>query len=201
MNSCPRKWTSPGPREIIPVARLTGITTRWGLGKKSRSRATGSSSPEFETHVGQGRLSQTAFKFKPEDDKRFLLRLNGVFYWATAYLNGAAAGGQRGILLSRPSTRSPGRLKKDNTLLVESDLPVRGGQTYNKRQVPGVFHHWDCLDPGPTPGGIWLPVEISSTGPARDHRPVVHAPLTWARTNARPASPGRHRNQGRCPVP
>src|SRR2546429_537898 len=39
-----------------------------------------------------------------------------------------------------------------------------------KRNLTGVFQHWDCLDPDWNPGGIWRPVGISETGPVRLNR-------------------------------
>ena len=37
----------------------------------------------------------------------------------------------------------------------------------HKRNLTGVFQHWDCLDPDWNPGGIWRPVALESTGPIR----------------------------------
>ena len=36
-----------------------------------------------------------------------------------------------------------------------------------KRNLTGVFQHWDCIDPAFNPGGIWRGVRIESTGPVR----------------------------------
>src|SRR5262249_12759526 len=36
-----------------------------------------------------------------------------------------------------------------------------------KRLVTGVFSHWDNLDPDWNPGGLWRPVRVVETGPAR----------------------------------
>ncbi len=36
-----------------------------------------------------------------------------------------------------------------------------------KRNLTGVFQHWDCIDPQWNPGGIWAPVAIHRTGPVR----------------------------------
>ena len=33
-----------------------------------------------------------------------------------------------------------------------------------KRNLTGVFQHWDCADPAANPGGIWRPVGLSSSG-------------------------------------
>jgi beta-mannosidase len=36
-----------------------------------------------------------------------------------------------------------------------------------KRNLTGVFQHWDCIDPLWNPGGIWRPVRVTETGPVR----------------------------------
>ena len=36
-----------------------------------------------------------------------------------------------------------------------------------KRNLTGVFQHWDCIDPDWNPGGIWRPVRVEETGPVR----------------------------------
>jgi len=36
-----------------------------------------------------------------------------------------------------------------------------------KRNITGVFQHWDCLDPDWNPGGVWRPVRVTETGPVR----------------------------------
>jgi len=32
-----------------------------------------------------------------------------------------------------------------------------------KRNITGVFEHWDCLDPDWNPGGLWRPVHVEAT--------------------------------------
>src|SRR5207248_6089113 len=36
-----------------------------------------------------------------------------------------------------------------------------------KRNLTGVFQHWDCIDPEWNPGGIWRPVRLEASGPVR----------------------------------
>ncbi|MBW3616078.1 MAG: hypothetical protein KY439_12345, partial [Actinobacteria bacterium] len=45
-----------------------------------------------------------------------------------------------------------------------------------KRNLTGVFQHWDCLDPDWNPGGIWRPVRLVETGPVRIARLRVLCP-------------------------
>ena len=39
-----------------------------------------------------------------------------------------------------------------------------------KRNLTGIFQHWDALDPEWNPGGIWRPIRIVTTGPVRIDR-------------------------------
>jgi beta-mannosidase len=39
-----------------------------------------------------------------------------------------------------------------------------------KRNLTGVFQHWDLIDPDWNPGGIWRPVHLDETGPVRISR-------------------------------
>ena len=39
-----------------------------------------------------------------------------------------------------------------------------------KRNLTGVFQHWDCIDPDWNPGGIWRDVRLERTGPVRISR-------------------------------
>ena len=55
-----------------------------------------------------------------------------------------------------------------------------------KRNITGVFQHWDCLDPDWNPGGIWRPVRVER------HRAGAHQPAARAvprgHRRARPSS-------------
>ena len=105
------------------------------------------------------------FDFAPEPGRRYFLRLNGAFYWSIAYLNGARLGANEGYFFP-VEYEITSLLCGANELLVELDCPEELNKE-NKRQITGVFHHWDSIDPAANPGGLWLPVEIISTGPAR----------------------------------
>ena len=66
-----------------------------------------------------------------------------------------------------------------------------------KRNLTGVFQHWDCLDPDWNPGGIWRPVRVTETGPG-PHRPPAGAVPRGHRRAGR-ARAARHARQRRRP--
>ncbi len=101
----------------------------------------------------------------PPAGSRFWLRVNGVFYWSQPYFNGVDLGRHEGYFIPYEYDISDW-LADSNTLLIEVDCPDEHDK-FGKRMITGVFSHWDCLDPLSNPGGIWLPVELHQSGPAR----------------------------------
>ena len=99
---------------------------------------------------------------------RHWLRLNGVFYRSRSYLNGVDLGDHEGYFAPY-EPEVTGLLEAENTLLIEVDCPEERNKL-GKTMVTGVFSHWDCLDPHANPGGIWLPVELHTSGPVRLHQ-------------------------------
>jgi beta-mannosidase len=104
---------------------------------------------------------------------RYWLRFNGVFYWHQPYFNGVDLGRREGYFMPHEYEVTPW-VAEENTLVVEVECPEEHDKL-GKRMITGVFSHWDCLDPATNPGGIWLPVELIATGPARIREVLLHA--------------------------
>ncbi|MDI6870788.1 MAG: glycoside hydrolase family 2 TIM barrel-domain containing protein [Bacillota bacterium] len=102
---------------------------------------------------------------RPEPGRRYFLRLNGVFYRYSAYLNGCLLGAHEGYF-APADFEVTGQLTGDDLLLLEVECPPET-RKLGKRLITGIFSHWDHLDPMIEPGGVWLPVELLVTGPAR----------------------------------
>ena len=96
---------------------------------------------------------------------RHWLRINGAFYWSHPYLNGVDLGRNEGYCFAHEHEVTPW-LAADNTLLIEVECPYEP-DTNQKRMISGLFAHWDAVDPAINPGGLWLPVELISSGPIR----------------------------------
>jgi beta-mannosidase len=111
------------------------------------------------------------FSFRRARGRRYRLRLNGVFYRSTVYLNDRRLGEHEGYF-SPQEYEVTGILQGKNTLLVEVDCPDEEDLD-EKTMITGVFSHWDALDPETNPGGIWLPVEIVATGEVRIQRTLM----------------------------
>jgi beta-mannosidase len=104
--------------------------------------------------------------------RRHWLRLNGCFYWSQPFLNGVDLGRHEGYFAAQEHDVTAW-VQPENTLVVEVECPDEHNKS-GKRLITGVFSHWDGLDPETNPGGIWLPVELITTGPVRIKGTQVH---------------------------
>ncbi len=122
--------------------------------------------PLLERYSGR-MVYRKRFGLQPANDQqsRYWLRLNGVFYWSQPYFNGVDLGHHEGYFAPQEHEVTPW-VAAENTLIVEVECPEEHNK-FGKRLITGVFSHWDCMDPETNPGGIWQPVELIATGPTR----------------------------------
>jgi beta-mannosidase len=103
----------------------------------------------------------------PPPGRRAFLELDGVFYFADVWLDGEYVGATDGYFVHhRFEVTDLLRAERPHTLGVEVACPAQTDRT-GKRIVTGVFSHSEYLDPTTNPGGIWRPVRITESGPAR----------------------------------
>jgi beta-mannosidase len=104
---------------------------------------------------------------QPEPGRRSFLTFDGVFYQGDVWLDGEYLGDTEGYFFAHTFevTGAVGA-RRDHLLAVEVTC-ARPGDLSVKRNLTGVFQHWDCIDPDWNPGGIWAPVRIEQTGPVR----------------------------------
>ena len=96
--------------------------------------------------------------------------LDGVFYQADVFLDGAYLGDPEGYFFPHSyEITDLARLAPEHVLAVEVACS-RPSDLRAKRNLTGVFQHWDCMDPAWNPGGLWRPVSIERTGPVRINR-------------------------------
>ncbi|MFO8057711.1 MAG: glycoside hydrolase family 2 TIM barrel-domain containing protein [bacterium] len=157
-----------GSWDILPVKRFDGNYDFASGCLKATVPGHWQQTAGLENHTGKT-VYKKRFQFRPEPGKRLFIRFGGVFYWYTVYLNGVRLGANEGYFFP-VDYEVTGLMAEDNELLVEADCPAEENKT-EKRQITGVFHHWVSMDPDANPGGIWLPVEILSTGPVRITEP------------------------------
>ena len=103
----------------------------------------------------------------PADGERAFLVFDGIFYQGDVWLDGEYLGDTEGYFAPhRFEITEALRRRSDHVLAVEVSCS-RPSDLTAKRNLTGVFQHWDCIDPDWNPGGIWAGVRIERTGPVR----------------------------------
>ena len=106
--------------------------------------------------------------------------MSGVFYQTDVWLDGTYLGDTEGYFFPHTFEITDAAADRgDHLLAVEvSCAPQR--ERSRKRNLTGVFQHWDCIDADWNPGGIWRPVRIETTGPVRIRDLTVACPEATA---------------------
>jgi beta-mannosidase len=103
----------------------------------------------------------------PAEGQRSWLVLDGLFYQGDVWLDGAYLGDTEGYFVRHTfEVTDAARARREHVLAVEATCARQDDRTA-KRNITGVFQHWDCFDPDWNPGGIWRPVRLEHTGPVR----------------------------------
>jgi beta-mannosidase len=123
--------------------------------------------PAFAGHDGPV-LHRTRFGAPaPAEGQRAWLTFEGLFYQGDVWLDGAYLGDTEGYFAPHTFEVTEAlRARAEHQLAVEVTCAPQTDRTA-KRNITGVFQHWDCLDPDWNPGGIWRPVHLAETGPVR----------------------------------
>lgn len=125
------------------------------------------STPAFADHDGP-LLHRARFEQSPgAGDRRWWLRFDGLFYEGDVWLDGTYLGATEGYFFAHEfEVTEQLRARSEHQLAVEVACSPQTNRAH-KRNITGVFQHWDCLDPDWNPGGIWRPVHIEESGPVR----------------------------------
>ncbi len=106
----------------------------------------------------------------PAEGRRAWLTFEGVFYQSDVWLDGAYVGDTEGYFTPHEFEVTDAlRTSTDHVLAVEVTCTPQRSRT-SKRNLTGVFQHWDCIDPSWNPGGIWRPVRIVESGSVHINR-------------------------------
>ncbi len=106
----------------------------------------------------------------PAEDRRAWLVFDGLFYQGDVWLDGGYLGDTEGYFAPHAFEVTDAlRARAEHVLAVEVACAPPGDVTA-KRNITGVFQHWDCLDPDWNPGGIWRGVRLEESGPVRINR-------------------------------
>ena len=103
----------------------------------------------------------------PVDGQRRFVVIDGLFYQGDVWLDGAYLGDPEGYFFPHAyDVTALSRLDTSHVLAVAATCsPQRDKKS--KRNITGVFQHWDCISPSFNPGGLWRTVRLETTGPVR----------------------------------
>lgn len=103
----------------------------------------------------------------PEPGRRAWLTFDGLFYQGDHWLDGMYLGDTEGYFMPHTfEVTEYLQARAEHTLALELTCAPQDDKAA-KRNITGVFQHWDCLDPDWNPGGLWRPVRVTETGPVR----------------------------------
>jgi beta-mannosidase len=125
------------------------------------------STPAFSTSDGP-LIYRTRFELDagPPDARHWLV-LDGIFYQGDVWLDGAYLGDPEGYFFPHAyDITDLAGLASEHALFIEVTCSPQRDKR-RKRNITGVFQHWDCIDPDWNPGGLWRPVRVERTGPVR----------------------------------
>ena len=103
----------------------------------------------------------------PRPDRRWFLVFDGIFYQGDVWLDGEYLGDTEGYFFPHAFEITAAVAARTDHLMAVEVACSRPPDLGAKRNLTGVFQHWDCIDPDWNPGGIWRAVRIEETGPVR----------------------------------
>ncbi len=106
----------------------------------------------------------------PGEDRRRWITLDGVFYQADVWLDGAYLGDPEGYFFPHSfDVTALSRLGEEHVLAVEVTCNPEPG-TRGRRNITGNLQHSEAVDRDWNPGGLWRPVLVYDTGPVKLER-------------------------------
>lgn len=171
----PNRWTQLALSGTWKAARATDDVLRTGVGLRTDDSSWHDigvpghwqTQPGFEDDDGPLLYRKRFSVPKPSDGERLFAVLDGIFYQADVWLDGAYLGDPEGYFVPNAyDITALAHLDSEHVLAVGVTCSPQTRRT-SKRNITGVFQHWDCIDPRFNPGGIWRDVRIERTGPVR----------------------------------
>jgi beta-mannosidase len=128
------------------------------------------SSAPFGAHDGPLLYRRQFEHAAPGDGRRVWLTFDGVFYQSDVWLDGSYLGDTEGYFFPHAFEVTDALRERSEHVLAVEVTCSRPGDLTAKRNLTGVFQHWDAVGSDRNPGGIWRPVRLTETGPVRIER-------------------------------
>ncbi|MDQ3757092.1 MAG: hypothetical protein M3394_04515 [Actinomycetota bacterium] len=126
------------------------------------------STPAFAESDGP-LLYRTRFEHaeRPTPGQRAWLTFEGLLYQGDAWLDGSYLGDTEGYFFPHTFEVTEAMKERTEHVLALELACARQSDRPAKRNITGELQHSDVLDPDWSPGGIWRPVHLTTTGPVR----------------------------------
>jgi beta-mannosidase len=125
---------------------------------------------EFATSDGPVMYRHAFTAPPPPDGRRRWITLDGIFYQADVWLDGAYLGDPEGYFFSHTfDVTSLSRFDDGHVLAIEVTCSPQSG-TSGRRNITGVFQTPSAIGSTRNPGGLWRPVSLYDTGPVHIDR-------------------------------
>jgi beta-mannosidase len=125
------------------------------------------SHPTFRSATGPFLYRRRFDHPTPETGRRFFLTFDGIFYQGDVWLDSEYVGDTEGYFFPHTFEITEALAARTEHLLTVEVSCQPPEERTSKRNLTGIFQHWDCIDPDWNPGGIWAPVHVDQTGPVR----------------------------------
>ncbi len=102
-----------------------------------------------------------------EPGQRSWLVFDGVFYQSDVWLDGSYLGDTEGYFFQHAFEITDAITGGTEHVLAAEVSCAPQSDRRRKRNLTGVFQHWDAIDDSANPGGIWRPVRVETSGPVR----------------------------------
>ncbi len=127
-------------------------------------------SPDFAVSDGPLMYRHRFTASPPAEGRRRWITLDGIFYQADVWLDGAYLGDPEGYFLGHSfDVTSLSRFGDQHVLAVEVTCSPQSG-TAGRRNITGVFQTPAGIGSNRNPGGLWRPVSLYDTGPVQIDR-------------------------------
>jgi beta-mannosidase len=126
--------------------------------------------PKFATSDGPIMYRHSFNRKPPDEGRRRWVTLDGIFYQADIWLDGAYLGDSEGYFFPHSfDITALSNLGDEHVLAVEVTCAAQAG-THGRSNITGVLQQSNDMNAGWNPGGLWRPVHVYDTGPVRIDR-------------------------------